>query len=299
MTTRIGDAAQTARISALLQDTQSRVRESQVAASTGKAARSYAQIPETAGLLVRTKDLHAQTRGMLEQATQVADRLSAMDGALASIGSVAERMRALVVNRLDGSTGADVPLAVEATAALDEIAARLNLRLDGRYLFAGSQTGSPPVDLPDPPPTTADPALYYRGDDVVLSLRVAADTELPYGMTAADEGFALLISAVARAGEAHVSGNRGAMEAALSDLGLAIDGIAESRGTLGARAARLDGVIEQQRGTLLYLDESRSRIEDVDLAATLTALAEDQAALEVSYLAVSRLSGLSLADYLR
>lgn len=299
MTTRIGDAAQSARIAALLRDTQGRVRDSQVAASTGKVATSYAKIPDTAGLLVRTRDLHAQTEGMLEQAKQVADRLNAMDGALGAIGSVAERMRALLVNRLDGATGSSVPLAVESDAALGEIAAQLNLRVDGRYLFAGSRTDAPAVAMPDPPPTTTDPSLYYRGDDVVLSLRTAADTEVAYGMTAADGSFAQLISAIGRAGEAHATGDRGALESALSDLGSAIDGVAELRGTLGARAARVEGVIEQQQGTLLYLDETRSRIEDVDLAATLTRLAEDQAMLEASYLVVSRLSGLSLAEYLR
>jgi flagellar hook-associated protein 3 FlgL len=299
VTARLGDAAHATRISTLIQQVQARVRDTQAAAASGKASRSYSEIPASAAALVRGRDLQAQIRGLLAEADLVGDRLNAMDGALGAIANVADRMRSLVVNRLDGGTGQAVPLAGESRAALAEIAAQLNVRVDGRYLFAGSRTDTPPVVLPDPPPTVSDPDLYYRGDGVVLRLRTGPDTELAYGITAAEPTFALLISAVARAGEAHNSGDRAALETALGDLGRALDGLGELRGALGANAARLDAVREQQRGAALYLDEMRSRIEDVDLPEALTRLAADQALLEASYLALSRVQALSLADYLR
>ena len=299
VTARLGDAAHAARVATLIQQVQERVRETQAAAASGKAARSYAEIPASAAALVRGRDVEAQLGSLLAEADLVGDRLNAIDGALGAIAAVAERMRSLVVNRLDGGTGAAVPLAGESSAALAEIVAQLNLRVDGRYLFAGSRTDAPAVVLPDPPPTVSDPDLYYQGDSVVLGLRTGPDTELAYGITAAEPTFALLIAAVARAGAAHSTGDREALETALGDIGSALDGIGELRGAEAANATRLETLREQQRSALLYLGETRSRIEDVDLPAALARLAADQALLEASYLAVSRIQALSLADYLR
>ena len=70
-------------------------------------------------------------------------------------------------------------------------------------------------------------------------------------------------------------------------------------GASGAKATHLDSVLENHRSTQLYLDEIVSRIQDTDVPSALTALSADQTNLEASYLTVSRLGALSLANYLR
>jgi flagellar hook-associated protein 3 FlgL len=299
MVTRVGDAAQSFRVASTLQQTQGRIRDAQVSIASGKVADRYADIPSSAGLLVRTKSERAQTAAFIAQNEQLLDHLQAADGALGAIGDIAERMRSLLVNRLDAATGASVPLDTEVDAALEEIQARLNLHIDGRYVFAGSRTDTAPVELPSPPITTADASLYYRGDAVAVTARVASNVELDHGVTAADDSFALLISALGQARQAHLAQDGSGLESALTDLTAALEGVAELRGGMGAKAARLESITESHRSSALYLDQTVSRIESTDLPTALSQLAQDQANLEAAYVTVSRLSSLSLAEYLR
>ena len=120
MVTRIGDAAQSDRITSLIQSTTARVRASQTAASTGKAFQRYDEIGADAGLLVRTKEQHALAQTYVRQNEQVGDRLTAMDGALAGLGNIAERMKALLTQRLGDASGHLVPLDREAGTLLAE-----------------------------------------------------------------------------------------------------------------------------------------------------------------------------------
>ena len=299
MTTRIGDAAQSARIAATLQQTQGRIRDAQTAIASGKAIDRYSDIPATAGMLIRAKSDRAGMSDFIGRNERLLDRMNTADSAVGAIGDIAERMRSLLVNRLDAATGSAVPLDSEVDAALDQIAAQLNLKIDGRYVFGGSRTDTAPVALPSPPPTTSDPSLYYQGDAVSVTARVAPDVELSHAVTAADDGFATLISALGQAKAAHAAQDQAGLESALTDLSAAIDGIADLRGAMGATSARLEAITESQRSTELYLDETINRIEATDVPTALARLAEDQASLEAAFVTVSRLSNLSLADYLR
>ena len=187
MLTRIGDTAQSDRLATALQAASARIRAGQIQAATGKRAARFDEIATDAGLLLRSKEQRALAEGFARQNEQVGDRLKAMDGALASLGDIAQRLRTLLTQRLDAATGKLVPLAQEADTLLAEAASQLNLKLDDRYLFAGSRIDAPPVELPATPPTAADPALYYRGDSVVQTVRADRDVEVPYGILIAQD----------------------------------------------------------------------------------------------------------------
>ncbi|MFO1068701.1 MAG: flagellin [Geminicoccaceae bacterium] len=299
MTGRIGDAVQSSRIASLLQETQARVRTAQTAVATGDAVSRFVEMPATSALLLHARSERAAAAGFVDDNGVTGDRLHAMDSAVGAIGAVAERLRALLVNRLDDSTGGSVPLDAEVDAALETIQGQLNLRLDGRYLFAGSRTDIAPVALPDPVPTTADASLYYQGDAVAPTARIGDGDSLDYGTTAADPAFAGLVGALGQAREAHLAGDRAGLESALAGLGEAVDALAQLRGAMGAQAARLETATEQHRSSILYLEETVSRLVDTDMATALTQIAEDSARLEATYTTVGRLGQLSLADYLR
>ena len=110
MATRIGDLAQSQRLTAGLTTIQSRLRESQAAVSSGKAATRYDQIAERAGELVRVKDARALKSTLADQNERLGQRLQLMDGALGSVADIAARARTALVQRLDGGFGSDVPL---------------------------------------------------------------------------------------------------------------------------------------------------------------------------------------------
>lgn len=299
MATRIGDLAQSQQQTASLLTLQARLRTAQAAAASGKAATRFAEIAGTAGRLVRLEDARGLKAAFLEQSERLGGRLQLMDQALGELVELAGQIRASLVQRLDGATGSAVPLSAEIDGALDEAERALNAHSDGRYLFAGSRTDSAPVRLPDPPPTTADPALYYRGDGVRLALRVDVGAELGYGITAGDAAVAGFLAALGQARAADAVDDRAGLEDALSALGSALAGIADLRAGLGTTAARLEAIAETHRDGLAWLDEAIAGITDADLPALLTRIATDQAGLEATYTLTGRLASLSLANYLR
>lgn len=299
MVTRIGDLAQNQRLTTTMLAAQTRLRLAQAAASSGKAATRFDQIADQAGQLVRLKDSRDLKATFLERNEGLTGRLQLMDQALGNVVELADRARASLVQRLDGSLGTAVPLDAEIDSMLAEIERALNTRLDGRYLFAGSRTDTAPVALPAAPITTADPSLYYCGDAVELSVRVDSDATVGYGITADDPAFAGLLAALGQARTAHLADDRAGLQTAMAGLGTALDRLTDVRAELGTKAARLESVADAHRAGLVYLDEMISGIEDADLAEVLTRIASDQASLEAAYTVTGRLASLSLANYLR
>jgi flagellar hook-associated protein 3 FlgL len=299
MATRIGDLAHGRRLGADLATIQARLREAQAEASSGKAATRFDRIADRAGDLLRARDARLLTGTRADQNERLGQRLQLMDGALGSVVDIASRARTALVQRLDGGLGADVPLDVMLDGLVADLAAALNARQDGQYLFAGSRTDTAPVAIPDPPPTVADPSLYYRGDSVRLTARAEAGLELAYGVTADAAPIAGLVAALGQARAAHLAGDEAGLATAMAGLTTALDGVVGLRAGVGIAAERLETVAEGQRTALLYLDEIVSGIEDADLAAVLTRIAADQAVLEAGYAVTGKLAGLSLADYLR
>lgn len=296
---RTGDVAQANRLNSYIQGTQSRMREAQVAIATGKRAQVYSAIGAETGVLLQAREGQQRASAFIAGNTATAERLRLMDGALGNIVDIAERMRSLLVQRLDPSLGPSLPLAPEIDSMLQEIAAQLNTQLGDRYLFAGSRTDAPPVALPATVsgPADLDPATIYRGDSLRLSARVAVNVEIDYGILATDTFEILNVLAAAK--EAHVADDVAGLRAAGDALASALSGLADLRGELGARSTRIEAITETHRANAAYLQETVSRIEDTDLPAAIAQMAKDQTAIEAAYVTISRLNALSLADYLR
>jgi flagellar hook-associated protein 3 FlgL len=299
MTTRIGDLSHQTLLSDVMTNTRSRVRDLEMDVAAGKQVRRYAEIPQDTALLLRTREQIATNGNFLSQNERLNDELQAMDGALGSIVSVAERLRTLLVQRLNDPTGDDMPLGVESATLKQEIAAQLNSTSHDRYLFAGTRTDTLPVTLPSAPMTTADPSVYYQGDALNRAGWLDRDMSVDIPVRADDPAFADLFAALGMTQVGHQTNSRTMLENALDKADRALAGVIKLRSTVGGTAARVQGVAEIQRSTALYLDETRGRIEDTDTAAAMTRMSQDKVAIEASYLIVSQISNLSLADYLR
>ena len=223
------------------------------------------------------RDTRTVRSALAAQNDRLGQELQVADGAMAAVIDVADRARVALVQRLDGGLGDEVQLDAEIDSLLAEVEDSLNTRFNGRYLFGGTRTDAAPVSLPSPPPTTADPTAYYRGDQVRLTARADLGVEVTYGVTADAAPFAALIGALGQARDAHLNDDRAGLAAASSAMETALGGLTDLRAQVGIAAERLESIAEGQRTTVLYLDEVTSSIEDVDLAAVMTRIASDQA----------------------
>jgi flagellar hook-associated protein 3 FlgL len=88
-------------------------------------------------------------------------------------------------------------------------------------------------------------------------------------------------------------------EEAVDDLKAATDQMASVRGSVGARAARVDLLQSQSTALATDREAERSSLEDTDMAAAIADLQQTMTVLSATQASFSKLSQLSLFDYLR
>lgn len=121
MTLRIGDLAQSSRLTATMLGVQGRLREAQAAVSSGKAAASFDQIADRAAELLRVRDTRTVRSALAAQNDRLGQELQVADGAMAAVIDVADRARVALVQRLDGGLGDEVQLDAEIDSLLAEV----------------------------------------------------------------------------------------------------------------------------------------------------------------------------------
>lgn len=302
-------------------ETQRQLVDLQVQVSTGKKSQNYAAIVTDSFRLISLESSQARTAQYQSNIDQVDKRLEVMETSVGQVFDVAGRFKTMLQSALNGDGVNQVDTAQEAATARAQVAGLLNVQYGDRYLFAGTRTGTKPVELdgwtlpamPLTPPLATIEADYYRGDDVQLSVEADKDLNVSYGITADEPAFEYVLRAMHYVETAGTPADREVLETALalvnSAMGTNAGDAALGAETLGRDLADLRAQIGTTRKTLqdtesrlsefsLYLDQSIGDIENVDVAAAISELAIRQTQLEASYMTLSRLSKLSLAQYL-
>ena len=214
MVNRVGTAAQHDLMMSNIKLLQSRVSETMIQASSGKAASRYSGIAPDAKRLVGLEATHAQLSQYVANNQIVDQRLQSMETNTSQLLDIASQFKALLVQASSSGNAPNMGLDITAQTLLNQVGALLNVQLDGRYLFAGSATNSPAVDLNDPGmvappgtyPSTAN-TTYYQGDDVALSTKAGPELDIAYGIRADEAGFEGLIRSLKLVATAVLSPN--------------------------------------------------------------------------------------------
>lgn len=299
MLTRIGDAAQTERMTSLLLQTQTRSRLSQAQISTGKMSDRFQDLAPNVERLIDIEVTLQQNRQF--QASNIAtnEKLTAMEAAMSGLVDAATRAQTLAIQRTSDGALDPGTLAPEFEAILDHAVALLNAEIDGRYLFGGSKSDQEPVVLD---PSFANLGLsddtYYRGDDLKLAVRADVNIEVSFSMSADREGFQEFIGGLRGLATGDVLDDPVMLENSLGLVHDSLGKIADYQAELGTRQAQLDRISQRHADTELYLENRISDIEDVDITEAITRLAKDQVLLEGAMATMGRLNQLSLVNYL-
>lgn len=299
MLNRIGDFAQTERMTSLLMQTQTRTRLSQAQISSGKVTDRFQDLAPKVERLIDVKITLQENRQLQANNDFNNRKLSAMEGAVADIYDAASRVRTLAIQR--GNDGTVLPgmLGPEFEALLDTVVGLLNSDLDDRYLFGGSITDQQPVEL--------DPAFvnfgqpddtYYQGDELTLTVRADVNIDVTHTMSASRDGFQELIGGIRGLINGDILDDPTVLDDSLSLVNDSLIKIADYQAEIGSRQAQLDRINERLTTTEIYLESRISEIEDIDMTETITRLAEDQVLLEGAMATIGRLNQLSLVDYL-
>ena len=387
----------------------SRVTDLTNQASSGYKSRDYSGIADSTQRLLNLEGEYTRSEQYLRNTTQTKLRLQSMETAVDTMMTIATKMKSLLVQASSAQQGEDVNIRNEAQQAMDQIANLLNPNLDGRYLFAGSRSEEPAVDIdkifaPDNYMSSSDinitdtatlasfgmttgqlqivstdvdgnsvtstvnynaatddigdvmdainsvtgngavaslrglggsgqPRLnienvgngsititetgggdfltklgmekipnprpdadYYAGDQQILEARVEDNYSVSYGILADNPAFQKLVQGL---GIAAGTEDQDALVVSLRFITEAIDDLPNVQGQIGLDIANIERFEERHSDFKVFAAQAISDIETVDVPLTLTELKQYETALQASFIAISRASDLSLANYLR
>jgi flagellar hook-associated protein 3 FlgL len=237
----------------------------------------------------------ALARTVLEQA----------DTALGSVTSRLQRAQELTLQAANGTLSAadHRTIAIELRGIVDDLVALANSKdARGGPLF-GSATGDTALTR-DPAGVvsftgTGNPPGIPIGQDVTIQPSESAGQifgNIPNGAGTTDS-FALLASFVT----ALESGGNPAAAAATTVQGLKVtlDQVGAARGSVGARGIRLDLESTRLEDAATVREGERSFLEDIDVTKAIIELQKTSTILQATQASLSRLSQLSLFDYIR
>jgi len=306
--TRIATFAQQTLLLSQIRTAQSRMQDTQIQMATGYTSQTYAGIASDARQLVNLESSHARTQQYMANNKTVDLRLQSMENSVGNTVDAATKLKTLLVNGLNNNVAADMSLGAQAQNLLNEVAKQLNAKIGDHYLFSGSKTDTPPIDLTAPgysaPPTTYPSAAdtgYYQGDSVVLTTRAADDFDVSYGVTADDPAFEKLIRALQLTATVTTTPvlDRDRLQDGLDLVNQAINELSTVRSRVGVTQNALEMANEDHTDMTTYMEQTITQITQVDVAQAATQLSADQVMLQASYMTISQLSKLSLANYLR
>lgn len=145
--------------------------------------------------------------------------------------------------------------------------------------------------------TGTPPAIPLGDDQSIIATDTAARVFGVQTTNGATDAFAI-ISKLAAAIDA--GGNVSSAAAEATDgINTSLTQVGTVRGSVGARAARLDLVADQMTDTAANREIDRSALEDTNVTETLTELQKTMTILSATQASFTKLSQLSLFDYLR
>jgi flagellar hook-associated protein 3 FlgL len=277
-----------------LQQVQQRLSEAQNQVSSGKRITKPSDDPTGAERATRLRadlDSNAAYRTSVDDAKSWLD---ATDTGLSSLNDIVQTVRGLVVQAANGSTSPSARLSIKAQ--IDELTkeakSTLNMAYDGRYLFSGTATDTPPYDL-----TSATPDAY-QGDANAVVRQIGPNTSVQVNVTADDVlgGFLTTLNNIS----SHLAANDGtALSNDIADVDTALNNVADKRAQVGAITNRVVAAGTRLDGLSDVTTKLLSDTQDADLPQALTDLAAQQTALQSALRGGASLIQQSLMDFLR
>jgi flagellar hook-associated protein 3 FlgL len=278
-----------------LRRVQERLADAQDRVSSGKQIEKPSDDPLGAERAVRLRGELQTTSAYSTAVDESKSWLDATDSALSSITDIVQTARELTVQAANGATtpAARQSIKVQIDALTEQLKTTLNGAYDGRYIFSGTATDTPPYDL-----TSATPDAY-QGDANPVVRQIGPGVSVQVNVTA-DDVLSGLIPAL-RTISSHLASNDGAslQTTDLQALDAGLDTVTTARSQVGAATNRVDAAGQRLADLHDVTTAFLSKTEDADLPQALTDLSSQQNALSAALRGGSTLIQQSLMDFLR
>ncbi len=282
--------------------------EAQSQVSSGRVGDSLRAFAPKVEQLIAANSVKARVEGYLEQGKLTTARLEAQDLALRSTADSADAARntlaeALASDRGDAIMGELQGHFLTATESL-------NTQQGGRYLFAGAQVNTRPVNAVRLSDLTAaaDVSDLFLNDQLKPVSRLDDNITIESGFLADAEGTDLFeafkeVQAYVEANGAFSSplttAQKTFIEGMLPKFDAANKALTDSAALNGANQVRVENSLSQHEDRQTLLKGEISDIAEVDMAEAISRLEQAQTALQASAQVFATLKGSTLLDLLR
>lgn len=232
-------------------------------------------------------------------------RAKTADAAINEMQGLASDLAALIAQKRNGATGSEVNLNLEVGGILSKLEGKLNIKFDGRFLFAGSKTNTRPINditvsnIDNSGPVPVATGDYYMGDEEKPTARSSDSEEVEYGILGNNTAFKSLIGAAHLAISGETNDSDITLQNALSMVDTAINELASTRATGLIAIDRMQKSNASHTNAKLLVEGNLNKISQTDIVEATAIMSQLQAIVQAGYLAFSRLSSLRLTDYLR
>jgi flagellar hook-associated protein 3 FlgL len=287
---------------------QERLFTDQRQVNSGKKSEDYRSLSREAAALLGAKSVMTRTEKYIDTAKELKGRLAMNNLNLETLHQAGETLRETVLNGIasDQTSGFGETL----NQLFSTVKNALNSRVGGVYLFGGTRSDTPPLALNSLADLVAAPsaASAFQNNQIKPTARIDDNITMEHGLLADDIGTDLLQALKNLADfNAGASGpiegkltatQRSFLEGEIATIKSALDGLTQKTVENGIRQNRVEQIKIRHEDNKTFLAGFISDKEDVDMAATISKLNNDQVALEASYRVLANLTKLSLLDFI-
>ena len=282
-------------------DIQKQEAQASIQESTGLVGTSFADFGDKSRQLLTLQNELTSAQAQSTNTATASDRSQATYSALGNMITLLTTLKSSISAAMSGTSSSTLNSLGSTT--MDDLASLANTQLNGRYLFAGSQTDQPAVDLTTYKTTTASATTadtsYYQGDSQLASVRISDTSSVTYGVTGDNSAIEEALRAAKLVSQATTSPvDTAALTDAFNLASSAISDLSNLQASVSVTSSRLTDAQNNQTSYISLLTDAASNIKDVDSAQAVAKVSQLDTQLQASYSALSTVMKIRLTDYL-
>jgi flagellar hook-associated protein 3 FlgL len=276
-----------------LQRSRQQILQAQQQISSQKKVTEPSDDPAAFGQIVLDKAALAQTDQWIRNIQFGTARVDAADNALEQTQNLLIRLRELTIQARSDTTSAEgrTTIAQEVRQLHRQLMQLANTEVEGRAIFSGTETDVTPFVI------SSGDTVTYQGNSESQSIAVGRNQTVQV-LIPGDEIFTGATTNIFNSVRdllVALEGNNGAgIETAIANLDLATKQVSDAQGRVGALANRLEVTTTALDTATTTIRQVLSHNEDADLAAAVAQLSLQQAAVEATSQAFSRIFDTTL-----
>jgi flagellar hook-associated protein 3 FlgL len=283
---------------AALNQSQLDTQQAMLEISSGRSVNVPSDNPIAAALLVQNNDQATFNSGYLQSLGSVQGQLSTADSTLSSVESALQQAISLGVEGGNGtlSAGDRSAIAVELQGIQSQFVSLANASYEGRYVFAGTNTNTPPFVVDNTSPS----GVTYVGNTDVNQVSIGSGYKLAINLpgsqlfSATGNDVFLALNSLIQAMQTNTG-----IAAAVTSLGGANSYLTAQRVFYGNASNQAQSQTTYLDAAKLQLTQQQNTLGAADFAAAATDLTQSQINTQATLATISKLSQSNLFSYLK